>query len=811
MKPKSNPRSAKRRVLHIISQAHLDPVWLWPVRDGMAETLTTMQSAVDRAAETRQFKFTRASTESYRWAKEMDPVLYRQIQNLAKQGRWELIGGWIEQADCNIPSTESFIRQGLYGQSFYQAEFGKTTRIGYNVDSFGHAGGLPQIFKATGMDRYIYMRDHDNDLPALPHLFWWKAPNGSKVLTQRIIGGYGTAYGTTVEKLEEEVRQSAEANFAPGFSHGLFWFGIGNHGGGPTREHVAKMLELQNDPTLPELRFSTVEEYFDAVEQEPAFAKIPVVEDELNFNFRGCYSANGELKALHRASEKALQAAELIHSLAGNAQPGELCDAWRKLLFNEFHDIMAGTCVENVYAETRDRFGSTLDSVREATVRETYRLARQVDTRQEKGSVLFALNPLPWKRTALVSFDTFRAPHGDEEISHLETLSGQKIPVQWLGSEANFGPCGAPWGKFTAALELPAGGYRDFRVVMRPITKKTAEKIPAKLAPKTQKPALASLPLARRGEVLAAPVGVVIIKDTSSTWGHDRTEFCEELGRPEIVSTQELERGPLVNITRQISRWKSSEIWMDVIRYKHTPHIELRFRINWQEKRQLAKLEIPTHLGNTRLVCKTAGGVSVREANGEEFPCQDWIALEGTIGKKPVTLGLINNSSYSCDTNDGVLRMVLARSVPFAEHPPFEYKDDTHVKFLDQGWQERRFWLTAGPESWTDLGLERASQEWQLPASHLLDSCHPGTKSWEDSFFLVESDPLSLLALKPEENGKGLVLRLQEMSGERVNSRVTWKGTTFPISLKPWEIKTVRLTLYKGKWVPEEIDALERP
>ena len=311
--------------------------------------------------------------------------------------------------------------------------------------------------------------------------------------------------------------------------------------------------------------------------------------------------------------------------------------------------------------------------------------------------------------------------------------------------------------------------------------------------------------------MLAAPVGVVVIEDLSGTWGHGRTEFRKELGRPTIVSTQELERGPLVKITRQISRWKSSEIWMDVVRYKHTPHLELRFRINWQEKRQIAKLEIPTRLKNSRLVCKTAGGISVREANGEEFPCHDWIALEGTLGKKPATVALINDSSYSCDTKDGNLRMVLARCVPFAEHPPFEYKDDTNVKFTDQGWQERRFWLTAGPGSWADLDLERAAQEWQIPVSHMMDSGHPGTQPWEDSFFAVEPSTVSVLALKPEENGKGMILRLQEMSGHRAKSRVTWNQSTFAVSLKPWEIKTVRLALRKGKWVPEETDALERP
>lgn len=175
-----------RRILHIISQAHLDPVWLWPEREGIAEALTTMQSAVDRSAEFPDFKFIRSSAAVYRWAEEMDTRLFAQIQNQVDSERWEVVGGWIEQPDCNLPSAESFIRQGLYGKAYFGHAFGSKgrTSIGYNPDSFGHCGGLPQLLHHTGFDGYAFMRPQPHENPELPMLFWWESRSGARVLAR---------------------------------------------------------------------------------------------------------------------------------------------------------------------------------------------------------------------------------------------------------------------------------------------------------------------------------------------------------------------------------------------------------------------------------------------------------------------------------------------------------------------------------------------------------------------------------------------------------------------------------------------------
>ncbi|MEX0332122.1 MAG: glycoside hydrolase family 38 C-terminal domain-containing protein [Puniceicoccaceae bacterium] len=817
------------KILHLISQAHLDPVWLWPLRDGVAEALTTMQSAIDRADETPDFKFTRSSACTYKWARDMDPVLFDSIRQLVKMNRWEVIGGWVEQPDCNLPSAESFIRQGLYGKAFFNKEFGAKgrTTIGYNPDSFGHCGGLPQLLNHTDFDGYAFMRPQPWDNPKLPILFWWESKDGSRVLTCRIPVQYSQSYAISKEELETVVREAAKNNFVDGINHGVMWFGVGNHGGGPTREHIAVIKELQKDASLPEIRFSTVRDFMAEVRKSPESGNLKIIREELGFLFPGCYSATGEVKQLHRWSEKALFGAETLDLLANwkSSVPRALAEAWWHLLFNQFHDILAGTCSYLPQEETRSRFGSTLTTAREHRMKAVYKLARKVDTRSEKGSVLFAVNPLPWQRKALVQLDTFIEPNGREEIIGLETKSGRKVPIQWMQSDSNFGPWGLKWGKLTTVVNLPAGGYQVFRTVTKPVVKSSVdpssdkdEKNPQFWVQKndsrkaeallSKEPALLKWSPDGVGQLLAHQVGTVVVRDEGNTWGFGIKAYNDVIGQPEILEKEVIESGALVSVVRQKSRWQSSEIWMDVITYTHTPTLEIRFRFNWQEKRQQLKLVIPTRLRRTRTIAKMPAERVVRPTDGREYPCHDWVSLEGTLRGKPVYLGLMNDSSYSYSGKAGQLSMVLARGVPYAEHPPFEYKDVRNVAFLDQGWHERRFWITAAPGQTNGDALERESQEWQIPAEHMLDNPHPGTEPWKRSLFQLQPKNIQVMALKAAENGKGTVLRILETGGSNARVKIQFNGRQYTGSINAHAVATFLLHEKDGKLQP--LNGLEK-
>jgi len=819
------------KTLHLISQAHIDPVWLWPWTDGAAEVLTTVQSAVDRAAEFPEFKFTRASAATYRWLKEMDPRLYSEVCRLIREGRWEVVGGWVEQPDCNLPSTESFVRQSLYGKSWLRAETGASATVGYNVDSFGHAGGFPQLLRRAGFSHYVFMRPDPMEAPEVPDLFWWESSDGSRVLTQRIPRQYSQSPKTTADELEKNLRDHWQAYFSPGFDDGIFFLGIGNHGGGPTREHLERIVALQNDPALPRLKLSTLAEYFAAVEKSPASEAITTWRGDLQYHARGCYAATGEVKQLNRRAEKSLFAAESAQVAATLAGQGDLSapilgEAWWRVLFNQFHDILAGSCVLSTFRPVRDAFGAACAEADELAVKAAFRMARKVDTRGEPGGVLFAWNPLPWPRRLLLQTDAFSDPHGRAPITHLQTRTGHKLPIQWMTPEAHFGPWHMPWQKLTTVVDLPAHGYAVFRMA----TGDAPEPQPAPAAPfLVSKDALGleSWKSADGVELLAAPLGLLVIEDQSDTWAHGVDGFPHELGRPRLVESRVVESGPLRTVHRQKGVWGNSEIWLDIVHNPSVGTVELLLRLNWQEKRQLLKLDIPSSLSEPRVVCRSAGGVSERPFAGDEQPCHDWVALAGKAGGTERSVAILNEGSYSFSCVEANLRMIVVRSTPYAEYAPVIHAtghsgdfttlsherspDDAVAPHTDHGWQERRFALVerSGPDA---LGrLDREAEEFQVRPVVMIDSAHPGNLPWEQSHLRVEPGTVAVLAVKPAENGKGIIVRLQEMSGHATKAALTIGGETplKPVALKPWEIKTLRLRLTRKGWTLTGTDFLE--
>jgi alpha-mannosidase len=803
----------RRKVLHIIAQAHLDPVWLWPWRDGCAEALTTTQSALDRMQEIPELRFSQSAAATYRWAQEMDARLFEDIRRRAKEGRWEVVNGWIVEPDCNIPSTESFVRQCLYGKRYFARQLGVDVRVGYNVDSFGHSGGLPQILARAGYRYYVMMRPqaHESDLPML---FWWESPDGSRVLTWRIATSYGQFYTETVDDLEESIRAAVDTCFPPGFDHGAFFLGLGNHGGGPTRKQLQRVSELQRDPHLPELRFSTLAGFFSEIEEAPAFKDVPVVRRELQHHARGCYSAMGQIKAINRRAERSLVKAETLAVLADIDREGDharevLREAWWKLLFNQFHDALGGSCIRSSYRDARDSLGTACESADSVAIRSLHSLARSVDTSGSPGSVLFVMNHLPWKRTAVVEFDTFVSPDGGDPITHLKARDGALVPVQWTAAE--FGPRIPQWSRLTAAVELPPCGYRVFHLVGGNAPEPVGDRAPA-CRVEDNHLGVTSLAGEDGTGLLAAPLGLVVVEDTSDTWAHGVDSFRKVVGRPTVQSTRVLEDGPVVRVIRQKGCWRSSLIVLDVVTWRHMDAVELRLQVNWQEPRQILKLEVPTVLQDVRTFARMPGSATERAPDGGEEPCQDWLAVEGRIEGKTYALGVVNDSTYGYDCLDGLLRLTCVRSAPYAEHDPLKRPADFEGPYLDQGWQERRFWLVPGKGSYTRLNLHRRAEELQAPAEHVMDSAHPGTQPWERSFMAVRPESLAVLAVKRAEDGKGVIIRLQEMRGRQTTARIALPemGLEGSLAIGPWEIRSFRVLNVKGRARIRQVDLLER-
>src|ERR671933_378165 len=216
----------KGRVLHIIGYSHIDAAWLWPWRDGSNLALTTMRSALDRMKETPDFRYCHSSSAHYRWVERADPKMFEEVKGRVREGRWEVVGGWPVEPDCNVPSSESFVRHSLYGKDYFERALGVDVQIGFNPDAFGHAAGLPALLRRAGFRYYVFMRPQEHEMK-LPILFWWEGPDGSRLLTLRIRRGYSmNANG---------IAEAAQNSFAPGFDHAAYFLGVGNHGGAVTK------------------------------------------------------------------------------------------------------------------------------------------------------------------------------------------------------------------------------------------------------------------------------------------------------------------------------------------------------------------------------------------------------------------------------------------------------------------------------------------------------------------------------------------------------------------------------------------------
>src|SRR3954447_844306 len=424
--------SNKQKVLHLIGYSHIDAAWLWPWSDGADSVLDTFRSALHRIEETAGFCYSHSSAAHYRWAERADPAMFARIKQRIRDGRWEVVGGWPVEPDCNIPSTESFMRHCLYGKEYCRRELGVDVKIAMNPDSFGHSAGLPTILKSAGYGYYAFMRPQEHEMH-LPHLFWWEGPDGSRILTLRIWKDYDPG-----NKIEEMIRAAPEQLFTPGLNHAAMFIGVGDHGGAVTREQIRKVLELQKDADLPELRWSTLAVFFSALETSSGFETIPVVKGELQHHARGCYSAYGEGKFLNRRAERALGEAEAISVAASLAlrhpyPQKEFAESWWKVAFCQFHDLMAGTALYSDYEESRDSLGYACEVAQTSKVQAIQAMATQVDTSGVKENALFLFNPLPWARKAVAEV-IVGSEWKNAGPMYLAAKDGQKTAAQWRPS-----------------------------------------------------------------------------------------------------------------------------------------------------------------------------------------------------------------------------------------------------------------------------------------------------------------------------------------------------------------------------------------
>jgi alpha-mannosidase len=456
---------------------------------------------------------------------------------------------------------------------------------------------------------------------------------------------------------------------------------------------------------------------------------------------------------------------------------------------------MAGTALYSDYLESRDSLGYACETAQTSKVEALQNMAANVDLSKVKENALFLFNPLPWPRKALA--EVILEASGDEKNPmYLESSDGQRTPTQWRPSPSmtNFFP------RLSAWVDLPPCGYKVFELCHGEA--QAPEKIANSVQISQTGFGISSLKAQDGTELLFGPLGLVALSDTSDTWAHGVPSFRQEMGRPTFISSTVIEDGPVTRVTRQRARWMNSEIVLDIAQFAGLDFVELRFVIDWHEKEQILKLEVPTALAHPRIFAKVPGAVIERRTNGDEEPYQDWAAVQGTIGSDQYTLALINNSTYSYDCLDGIFRTILIRSAPFARHNPNQVPHNDNNAWQDQGRQERTFWLIGGKGTCAGFALDRRAEEVQTPAQHVFDSAHPGKLPWQQSFLEVMPANVQVLALKRAEVKEDCtIIRLQERAG--LSTQASIKSASLrldtKLTLRPWELKTLLVKPAPGR------------
>jgi alpha-mannosidase len=793
----------------MIGNAHLDPVWLWQWQEGFQEAKATFRSALDRLREYPDFIFTSSSAAIYEWVEHNDPEMFAEIQARVAEGRWQICGGWWIQPDCNLPSGESFVRQGLYGQRYFQEKLGVTARTGYNVDSFGHHGMLPQILRKSGMDAYIFMRPSPQEMGLAGPLFWWEADDGSRVLTYRI----PYEYASPGKDIETHIRRCAQEIKAP-FTEGLCFYGVGNHGGGPTKENLECIRRLNEAPDLPRLVLSGPNAFFDHV-RAAGDLPIPVVHTDLQHHASGCYAAHSGVKRWNRRAENALLAAEkwagLAHWLTGLAYPADFAHAWKLVLFNQFHDILAGTSIEAAYEDARDNFGEALSIAARAANHAMQSISWQIDIAPEDGmKPIVVFNPHAWQSKVNVELEWGRLAEGSTLLDDAD----QPTAVQTVQSAATAGGR----SRLSFVADLPPLGYRVYRVVLRPApeTPPGAESPAGPAALQASDTAMEnawfklefdpetgyirSLTDKQRGvDLLRAPgARPVVMNDPSDTWSHNVLRFDNVAGEFRATGVKLVANGPVKAIIRVLSTYGSSQLIQDFAMYRDLPQIEVRAMVDWNERFQLLKLQFPLNLNFMRATYEIPYGHIQRPVNGEEEPGQSWLDVSGVVrnSEELYGLSLLNDSKYSFDVNNKILSMTVLRSPIYAHHDPFVPDPEGQYTFIDQGVQHFTYVLLPHPGSWETAGTVRRAAELNQPPTAIIETYHAqGKLPQVASYLSVDQDNIVVSAVKRAEDSDDLIIRCYETAkvGTAGTLRLPPWDRVIETTFGPCEIKTLRV------------------
>jgi len=808
----------EQATFHLTGNAHIDAAWLWPWTETVDVVKRTFGTALQLMYEYPQYTYTQSAAAYNEWMAEKYPDMNAEIARRIKENRWEIVGGMWVEPDLNMPDGESLVRQLLVGKRWFKQAYGVDVRIGWNPDSFGYTWQLPQIYKKSGVDYFVTQKMTWNDTNQLPFkLFWWESPDGSKVLAY-----FPHDYvNTTLNPVRLAEDLATARTKSPGMTEMMDLYGVGDHGGGPTRAildegfHWARQDSNGAGHITPKYEFGTAQSFFTSVEKQiapeshvwnyqsiargyvaPAGAtgqvSIPTWKSELYFEYhRGVFTTQANHKRNMRESEEQVLNAEKYSSLAwvlgGRAYPAaELTEDWKKVLFNQFHDLGAGSGIGIIYKDAQKDYDVVRWSTNEIKAGALADVVNRVDTTGKKVSMsgvpVVVFNPLGWAQGGFVKVNiplpaSARSITAEDDAAVSDAHASANLETRIISRDAKAGTAEVS----IHVSDVPAMGYRTIRInpdarpeapfwpvlredgknglvlaygAIRVTVDKTTGCITSLVAEEKEK--WESIAPGGCGNQLE------FFKDTPKeydAWNVDPGTLDRE---PEVTAKADSVEGVTdanglraIRVTRS---WKSSKFVQTIGVVPGYRMVDIDNEIDWHETHVLLKAAFPLAASGPFATYEIPYGAIERATTRNnswekaqfEVPAMRWADLgDGKHG-----LSILNQTKYGYDAVGNVLRISLLRGPTW---PDAE---------ADQGHHHFHYALYPHAGTWKDGLTVRRGWEYNYPLTAVVTTEHAGSLPAEHSFASVTTENAVLTAVKKAEDAKGLIFRAYEWAGK---------------------------------------------
>jgi alpha-mannosidase len=706
----------------LTGHAHIDLAWLWPYDETRRKMRRTFHTALSLMEQSPDFRFNQSTAHYYAEMEKDDPALFAAILERAKAGNWEPVGGlWVEP-DSNMPAGESLVRQVLYGQRYFERTFGARHTVCWLPDCFGFSGALPQILNQGGIDSFFTIKVNWSETNRFPYdLFWWEGLDGTRVLAHTFdnpMAGYNGF-------VQPDCILPTWRNFRGKVSHPttLLAVGYGDGGGGVTPEMVRREVQLRDFPALPKARWGTVRGYFDDAHKTATKTKLPVWSGEIYLELhRATYTTQSAVKRLHRQAERALVTAETAASLAhmlGAARPASMEPEWRVVLKNEFHDILPGSSIHEVYDDAARELGAAI----EAGTAAQQSALKAIAARLPKGAIanaIIVVNPSLTARPIAASAETV-PPLGIRVVDATQVKPVPGLSVSRSHIE-------------NATLRVTIGADGSIASILHKPTGREA--------------------LAGEGSALC-----VYPMDKPRAWDAwdidgDYIERTVRLSKPETIEV--VEQGPDRAAVRVVHRYRDSTIIQIISLAANSRRVDVATKIDWHERKTMLRVETDVAVRAAEVTYECAFGVVKRPTHQNTSWDQAMFEVPGhrfaDMAETGFGLALLNDAKYGHSARGNRLGLSLVRSPVYPD------------PLADEGEQGFTYALMPHAGEWHEAGVREEAEALNQP---LLTLAASGLAATTIAPLQVAGLNVALSALKTAEEGDGLILRVYEPAGAR--------------------------------------------